>query len=814
MAAPQKWLRLLIVPVTLVALLAVPGTAARTPRSFGVELNQCRSGGSVGARFGRGPCIDYAQGNNPGWSNGALNETQSLYRMNDFVPFRAVITDLTPGDQYVIRLGYDAVVSGLHAYDYVGSYNASEYPRGLLQPPENPPPNRGVVPCGGVSGTEGAHACGPGPEPGRPSRRLIPLDRNTHFPPALGGRQLRGVFSAWGGTLHRAHYFHCTSPQPCGPIGLPGQTSYVPREIDVPFTANGPTVVLAWGGHLASSVDWGVGRTYWEEGSGCSVHMRVVGLGSPGSVLPPGGNHDRCIQPSAIAGPPTLTTAVAPTSVSVNDRVTDTATLTGPSGLPSGRVEFFVCGPAASPPNCSTGGTVVGTDGVVDVPQGSTTGQASIQFTPTAAGAYCFRVEYRPSGTAPYSPAEHTNTGDECFVAVTARLTVTKVCDPANDPGLFDFLVSGAPFGAPDVPCGGSRGPTETPPGTHTVAETAGTGTSLGDYTTTFGGNCAGGSITLAPGDDEVCAITNTRITPPLPPPAASLTLTKVCVPANDSSLFEFRVDGAPVANLRCGQSTAAPVEVAPGSHAVSEAGVPPTSSADYTTAISNDCAADGSITLAPGQAASCTITNTLIPRPTTLRVDKVCVPPGDNGRFNLTINGSVAGTGRDVGCRGTTGAVPVTPGTHRVGETGAGGTRLTNYTSSVGGDCAANGTITIVAGQQATCVITNVRAPLRPPGLCYRLTVARRMVSVGSRVPIVAHVHLGRRPVRGVRVYLVGPRLSTVRTTGPLGRAFFVLDLQRPGILMLRIRRPFLCPGPHPHRIGILGVSQPSLTG
>jgi hypothetical protein len=52
------------------------------------------------------------------------------------------------------------------------------------------------------------------------------------------------------------------------------------------------------------------------------------------------------------------------------------------------------------------------------------------------------------------------------------------------------------------------------------------------------------------------------------------------------------------------------------------------------------------------------------------------------------------------------------------------------------------------------------------------------------------------------------------VRTTEPLGRALFVLDLQRPGILTLRIRRPFLCPGPHPHRIGILGVSQPSLTG
>jgi hypothetical protein len=157
---------------------------------------------------------------------------------------------------------------------------------------------------------------------------------------------------------------------------------------------------------------------------------------------------------------------------------------------------------------------------------------------------------------------------------------------------------------------------------------------------------------------------------------------------------------------------------------------------------------------------------------------------------------------------------VPVAPGSHRVGETGAGGTRLADYTSATGGDCAADGTITVAAGQQATCLITNVRAPLRPPELCYRLTVARRMVSVGSRVPIVAHVHLGRRPVRGVRVYLAGPGVSAVSTTGPLGKVVFVLDLRRPGILTLRIRKPFACPVPDPHKIGILGASQPSLTG
>jgi len=50
--------------------------------------------------------------------------------------------------------------------------------------------------------------------------------------------------------------------------------------------------------------------------------------------------------------------------------------------------------------------------------------------------------------------------------------------------------------------------------GSHTVGETAGTGTSLTDYVTTIGGDCAAnGSITLAAGDNKTCTITNTRKT-------------------------------------------------------------------------------------------------------------------------------------------------------------------------------------------------------------------------------------------------------------------------------------------------------------
>jgi len=127
----------------------------------------------------------------------------------------------------------------------------------------------------------------------------------------------------------------------------------------------------------------------------------------------------------------------------------------------------------------------------------------------------------------------------------------------------------------------------------------------------------------------------------------------------------------------------------------------------DYTTVISGDCAANGTVTLAAGDNKVCTITNTRVPR---LTVNKVVVPSNDTGKFNLQIDGSTAGTGANVSNGGTTGAVQVTVAQHTVSETAGTGTVLTNYTTVISGDCAANGTVTLAAGDNKVCTITNTR--------------------------------------------------------------------------------------------------------
>ena len=958
----------------MLACLALPGRAVVQPRApaIGTTLEQCQNGTS-----GIGSCMGSA------WITGNLNRNNSSYREGDFVPMRSVITKLTAGHTYTLRIGYDAVEGGLHAYDYLGSVDGSESAPGQL-----------VVPCTGVAGTSGPHACGNGP-----SKLEVPEDTHTTFP---SGGQVPGEFSGWGASVKDAAY---VNPAPIT-VNTAGT---VKREIDVTFTADGDTVVLAWGGHIASSLVWGAGNTYTSASSGASFHMRLLQIAESNGSITSTGNQELSLHAAALApAPPSFTTAVDRSTVEVGSAVVDTATLGGSPGAPvSGVVNFFVCFSAAGRPDCTGGGAPIVPGQVVAAPSpNSPNGVASVQFVPGEAGSYCFRAEYVPSATAPYSPAAHTNLTTECFEAVITPplLTVTKICVPPTDDGRFNLQVDGSTVLA-NAACGDSTGPRPTTPGTHTVGETAGTGTSLADYTSVIGGNCAAnGSVTLANGDAATCTITNQRNGTGVV--TGTLTVNKVCSPPNDGGRFDVHIDSLRFADVPCGGSTGA-VVVPAGGHAVSEAGGTDTSLANYTTVIGGDCAADGSVTVPAGGASTCTITNTRNPiPPATLTVTKLCVP-ATGGRFTITIDGNPAGT---VGCGGSVGPEEVAPGEHTVGETGADGTHigdytvvqggdceadgtvfvgagehatctitnirktrplpamltvekicvpsddgglfdltingkvsanqpcgdrlgpvavppgvqhvgeaagtgtsLGDYTTTIGGDCAPDGSVTVAAGQlatctitnvrhgestaqitivkrcrpagvkarfqlnlddhvfqgmrcgdstgpvvtstgehsvgevgvnarpgtfrtiisgdcapsgaitlapgqEATCIVTNVRRPLRPPprppAACYRLTVARRMVNAGSRVLILARVHLHRRPIQGVRVYAVGPGVADVRTTNARGRAVFVLRLRRAGILRMTIRKPFACPPPPPKTVGVLGAAQTFLTG
>ncbi|HEV8462010.1 MAG TPA: hypothetical protein VGQ38_15025, partial [Gaiellaceae bacterium] len=278
-----------------------------------------------------------------------------------------------------------------------------------------------------------------------------------------------------------------------------------------------------------------------------------------------------------------------------------------------------------------------------------------------------------------------------------------KLCVPANDAGRFDLIVDTFVFA--DVSCGDSTGEITLPAGRHVVREASGTGTSLADYTTTIGGACAAdGSITLVVGQSAACTITNTHRSAP-----ATVTVDKLCVPVDDPGKFDLRVDGSVVKRLSCGGSTGQ-IRVRAGLHRIGES-----SYAGYTTVIGGDCSPDGLVYVRAGHAVSCQITNVRKPpRPSSeLTVNKVCVPEDDGGRFNLRIDNLTAA---DRPCGSKLGPVVLPPGVHHVSESAGSSTDAADYETVIGGDCAADGAITLVAGRSASCTITNIRAVPPPP--------------------------------------------------------------------------------------------------
>ena len=103
------------------------------------------------------------------------------------------------------------------------------------------------------------------------------------------------------------------------------------------------------------------------------------------------------------------------------------------------------------------------------------------------------------------------------------------------------------------------------------------------------------------------------------------------------------------------------------------------------------------------------TPTPTATPKPGDgqLTVTKLCDPAGDDGEFNIRLQGVVQGT---VGCGESVGPIDLAAGTYRVSESAGPGTDLSDYERSFGGDCEADGDVVVVANDELTCTITNVR--------------------------------------------------------------------------------------------------------
>src|SRR5438093_3869571 len=203
---------LALLSALLAAVLLVPGAAvAANPAA---DLDQCGNGqlGSPNS------CP-------PGWENGNLNASKSHYREGDSVPFRLLLTNLATSGTHTIVIQYDTLQSGKHAYDYLTSFNRTV---------------GDADPCGsgGAAGGSAISPCASG------GSFAIPGAGISFTNP--GSSQVGGSVSIWNGTLTGISYG--------GASDASGQQS-----VTIKFTASNATVVLAWSGHIASQIDWGLG---------------------------------------------------------------------------------------------------------------------------------------------------------------------------------------------------------------------------------------------------------------------------------------------------------------------------------------------------------------------------------------------------------------------------------------------------------------------------------------------------------------------------------------------------------------------------
>ncbi len=234
--------------IALLATLTFPSAAL----AEGIVLEQCANGG-----IAEPGTHDTCEG---GWIRGNLNKSKAAYAENEFVPYRVQLTGLTIGSPYTYRFSWDTLKSGKNALDYIGSYNHSV---------------TAADACLGIAWTCSAS-----------SASAIPPDSLAF--PEPGASQIPGDMTLFGGAITGVGPYIDLGPEV--------------RGISVNFTPTQANVVLAWGGHIASPLDWGEGQSA-SSIKGSPYHTSNVALLNSAGEVVAGGSQDVQLSADAVFVP-------------------------------------------------------------------------------------------------------------------------------------------------------------------------------------------------------------------------------------------------------------------------------------------------------------------------------------------------------------------------------------------------------------------------------------------------------------------------------------------------------------------------------
>jgi uncharacterized repeat protein (TIGR01451 family) len=269
------------------------------------------------------------------------------------------------------------------------------------------------------------------------------------------------------------------------------------------------------------------------------------------------------------------------------------------------------------------------------------------------------------------------------------KLTVVKVIEGGNGAS-FDLKVNDGVV-LNDVDGTGGQVTNTYPVDTaYSVSETLGNGDAVDPavWETTTSADCEG---TLHAGEHKTCTITNKR--------KPVLTVIKRIL-GGDGSVFDISV-GQVKALDNAGDGASDTRTYAPGTYPITEtlgdgSAVP----AGWSTSYSSDCA-DGSVTVAYGDAKTCTVTNSKLPQ--LIVIKKVVGGAKSPSDFQISVSGNNPSPASFPGSSEGT-IVTLQPGGYDVSEG-----EDAHYSATYSEDCKDG---TIAYGDTKTCTITNTRKP------------------------------------------------------------------------------------------------------
>jgi hypothetical protein len=430
-AQPRVWLRLLgaVGSVALVASVLMVGDAAAAPTGASASLEQCTNG-ATGTTIQLQQCAGSsiaAVNTYKNWVNGNANGSKAHWREGEFISYRVRMSGLAAGPHSLV-ISYQTVNSKKHAIDYLGSFDATETTSGTPTTfhANNNNPCADLVTAGQMTSGQCVPSSPTATQP-IPPAALANCNGSAGTVPSQAAGAFK-MFGPAGSTFGTPVYTNENVPSGSGQCST---TMTISFSTTTALTAN-QTMVIAWGGHIASGLDWGLGNSATNI-SGSPFHMSLSLLDGAST-----GSQDRALATSAIFFNPTITTSLTAVggssgtdiSVNIGGQVYDTATLHNGSDTASGKVTYTVY----TNDSCTTfanvgSGAQLGNAGLnLSVTNGVPANSNTLTFN--KAGTYYWQASY--SGDSVNQPTTSSCSSEKLTVGQSSPSVSTHVKNNAD----------------------------------------------------------------------------------------------------------------------------------------------------------------------------------------------------------------------------------------------------------------------------------------------------------------------------------------------------------------------------------------------